>query len=299
MDIIRLYQDFSIDFVTEDHKHAREGWVNVECPFCTGNPGYHLGWNIEEEYFFCWRCGWHPPVRTISTLLNVPVNEAIDLLHTYEINRTVRVKEKKQSKLFRFPLGTNITGLQGGHYDYLRKRGFDPAELIQKWKLQATGPLGELGGVDYRFRIIIPYTWNGEVVSFDSRDITGKQTARYKACPAEYETISHKEILYGNQEAWTPTGICVEGPTDVWRLGEHAFAVSGIQYTQKQVRVISQTFRRVAVIFDDEPQAQRQAKKLVAELKFRGVDAWNIKIKGDPGDLEQDEANELIKSIMK
>jgi hypothetical protein len=51
MDITRLLQDYNIDFVSENHKHSRPGWVNVRCPFCTGNEGYHLGFNLNEEYY--------------------------------------------------------------------------------------------------------------------------------------------------------------------------------------------------------------------------------------------------------
>jgi len=277
--------------------------VNVECPFCTtviSNPGYHLGWNEQDEYFYCWRCGWHPPVKTIGTLLKVTEYEAYNLLRLYGVNTTIRIKERKQiGKPFQFPQGATRLENFNSHIIYLNKRGFPVQDTIYKWKLRATGPLGSLDNKDYRFRIIIPYFWNGELVSFTSRDITGKQRSKYKACPKDREKIHHKDILYGNQEQWTETGVCVEGPTDVWRLGELSFAVSGIEYTQKQLRVITQTFKRVAVVFDDESQAQKQAKKLVADLKFRGVDAWNIKIKGDPGSLTQKEADELIKNIMK
>lgn len=46
MDIVRLYHDYGVDHRTEGHKHCRPGWVNTECPFCEGNKGFHLGWNI-------------------------------------------------------------------------------------------------------------------------------------------------------------------------------------------------------------------------------------------------------------
>jgi len=75
--------------------------------------------------------------------------------------------------------------------------------------------------------------------------------------------------------------------------------VSGIQYTHEQIRVISNTFKRVAIVFDDEPQAQNQARKLVADLRFRNVDAWNVEIKGDPGSMKQKDADELVKNLMK
>jgi len=296
MDIIRLYRDYGIPIAPEEHQHSRPGWVNTECPFCTGNPGYHLGWNEDNEYFFCYRCGYHPPTRTVSTLLKIPYASAETLLRVYHINRTLKQIVTQPKKSFLLPYGTSKFRKQ--HFTYLDQRGFDARKIEGLWKLQATGPIGTLDG-DYRFRIIIPFFWNNEMVSFDSRDVTNKQTSRYKACPKTRELIPRKSILYGLQEHWTDTGICVEGPTDVWRLGVNSFAVSGIEYTHEQVRVMAQTFKRVAVIFDDEIQAQKQAKKLVADLKFRGVNAWNVKITGDPGSMKQNKADELVKSIIK
>jgi hypothetical protein len=298
MDILRLYQDYGIPIASEEDKHHRYGWVNTECPFCTGNPGYHLGWNEEEEYFYCWRCGWKPPGKTISTLLHIPENEVNRILIQYGVNRSIRSYKKDKNKLpFQLPVGT--TTLSESHKKYMGKRGFNFTLIEKLWGVQATGPIGKLGSIDYRFRIVIPFYWNGQIVSFDSRDITNQQPEKYKACPKEREIIEHKKILYGNQEHWESTGICVEGPTDVWRLGVKSFAVSGIEYTHSQVRIMAQTFKRVAVMFDDEIQAQTQAKKLVAELKFRGVDAFNVKVKGDPGSLQQDEADELVEILMK
>lgn len=300
MDIIRLYRDFGVDHRTEGHKHCRPGWVNTECPFCSSkagaNPGLHLGWNIKDAYYFCWRCGWHPPIRTISELISMPDYDVKKILPNYDADLTViRQKEFKKQD---FQLPSGLVSLQKNHKKYLKNRGFDPDELVDKWKIQGTGPISNLGHTSYKHRIFIPFYWNGHIVSFDSRDITGKQQNKYQACPKEFEAMEHKKILYGNQEKWDPDlGICVEGPTDVWRLGEQAFAVSGIKFTPAQVRCIATVFKRVAVIFDDEAQAQVQAKKLVAELKFRGVNAFNVFIEGDPGSMTQKEANLLIKKL--
>lgn len=307
MDIIRLYRDFGVDHVTQGHKHARPGWVNVECPFCkdlpNSNPGYHLGWNVEDEYFKCWRCGWKPPVKAVMALTNMTFYDVQQILPAYGVNRTY-VKQLPKGKLdFTFPSGT--TEIWEPHRKYLRtKRNFDPDKIEKLWGIKGTGPVSNLKRIDktlvsYRFRIIIPFQWNGQTVSFDARDITEKQQNKYQACPKEREVIEHKKILYGNQEEWIDTGIGTEGPTDVWRLGPLSCATSGIEYTHAQVKLIARTFKRFAVVFDDEFQAQQQALKLVADLKFRGVDAWNVKVKGDPGGLKQHEADELVKSIIK
>jgi DNA primase len=235
-------------------------------------------------------------IRTIAELIHVSDNEAWNIARQYGRTYAQVKKVKIDKKEFTFP--SNTSALQENHKKYLRKRGFIPEELQKDWFIKGTGPLSKIDKIDYRFRIVIPYIWNGVPVSFDARDITDKQRNKYQACPKEYEEIEHKRILYGDQEKWNPElGICVEGPTDVWRIGKQAFAVSGIAYTPAQVRLIATIFKRVAVVFDDDPQAQVQAKKLIAELKFRGVDAFNVKIKGDPGSMRQKEVKELLEKI--
>lgn len=296
MDIIKFYRDFGIIHLTEGHKHCRPGYVNTECPYCTGNPGYHLSWNIQEEYFVCWRCGWHPPLKTFATLTAMPEWEIKSILPNYGINRTIIKAREIIKKELAFPTG--IQNLTEQHKKYLLSRKFDPDVIEQTWQVKSTGPVSKLDNMSYSHRILIPFVWNGEVVSFDTRDVTGKQQNKYQACPKEREIVEHKRILYGLQEQWSDTGICVEGPTDVWRLGVNAFATSGIKYTYAQVKLMAMTFKNIAVIYDDESQAQKQAKKLISELLFRGVNAWNVKIKGDPGSLPQKEANKIVKDIM-
>lgn len=297
MDVLRIYQDFSVDYVTEGQKHTRPGWVNVACPFCTGNQGYHLGWNTYDDYYQCWRCGWHPPMITLAKLLNIPVGQVTELVRSYGVNRSFLTKKEINKKGFIFPSGT--IELEEQQIDYLKLRNFKPKQLVKRWEIKATSPTSKLDNIPYKYRILIPFKWNGQFVSFDTRDTTDKQKDKYKACPIEREAIEHKHIFYCKQEALGSTGICVEGPTDVWRMGFDSFATSGIKHTTKQLNLMAMMFRRVPVLYDDDPQAIIQANKLVSELRMRGVDSWRVPIKGDPGALSQREANELRKYILK
>jgi hypothetical protein len=299
MDILQLYQDFSIDFKTEGHKHTREGWVNVECPHCEGNAGYHLGYNLESNHYVCWRCGFHSVVPTLALLLHIKEREAYNIVSQYGLllNSYVKPIASVTKIEHRWPSG--VTTLTDRHKHYLEGRGFDPDYLEKKYGLMSSGPISLLDNINYKHRILIPYIWNYEQVSFDSRDVTGKDSNKYKACSKKYEVVSHKEILYGNQEKWKSSAVCVEGPTDVWRFGDYSFAVSGIKYTPKQVRLISKLFKRVPVCFDGgESQAIEQANKLVSELRFRGVDSFRVDIEGDPGAMDQKEANYLVKQLV-
>jgi hypothetical protein len=299
MDIIQLYQDFSVTYQTEGHKHCRPGWINVECPWCSGNPGLHLGYNIEGNYFVCWRCGSQRVVPTIAKLINLPERETYFIVKKYGLLVPKLSKEpvvKIRVKAHRLP--SNTSPLLPHHKKYLEFRNFDPDKLEREWKLLSTGPVSKLDNIDYKHRIIIPFIWNEQQVSFDSRDVTGKDPGRYKACPKDRELIPHKEIIYCNQQYLKDKIICVEGPTDVWRFGKNSGAVSGIKYTPKQVRILAK-FKQVFIVFDPDPQALFQAEKLKAELKFRGIKTEVIKgLNTDPGQMLQNDADYLVKQLI-
>lgn len=301
MDMIGLLKEIGVDHLTEGHKHCRPGWVNMPCCWCTGNPGYHLGWNFEKEYFYCWRCGFHRTNDTVAKLAGVSWQEARSLMKRHGGRPKMipkNIKRVPRALAFKFPAGAGK--MEEMHRRYLRRRGFDPHELEKTWGLLGTGPTSFLDGVDYRFRVIAPIQWKGEVVSFQGRDITGRSKVKYRACSKQRELIHHKHILYGKQDAWEDVGICVEGITDVWRLGPLSFATFGINYSTSQVIVMAEYFKRIVVLFDSDPQAMKQREKLVAELRMAGVDARpGPKLSSDPGDLSQDEANELVRSLLK
>lgn len=301
MDIQRFYRDHGIIFITYGHKHAQEGWVNIECPFCTGNPGYHLGFNTYENYFHCWRCGGKFPDQTISKLLGIPQKKAKELIKEYggtkkRKSQAKQTKVRIRRKAFKFP---NTIPFTDRHKKYLTDRGFFNAdEIITEWGLMATGPVSLLDAKEYKHRIIAPIYWDNQIVSFQGRDITNKHKLKYKACPKERELIEHQTILYGKQNMWGNTGICVEGITDVWRMGVNSFGTFGIDYTTSQLRWMIKSFKRIAVLFDDDPQAVMKAKELVKRLDQFKIDAFRIDIKGDPASMNQKEANYLLKQIL-
>lgn len=300
-DILQLYQDYSVDYKTEGHKHCRPGWVNTPCPFCISQPGhegYHLGATVDGSTFYCWRCGWHHPVKAVSALLRIRYDDAKKLMYQYlgMISRTASTAPKVRTKAHKHP--TNTGPMQSQHKRYLEKRGFDPDFLEKEWGLLGTGPFSLLDKINYSYRILAPILWNGEEVTFQTRDITNKHPLRYLACPEDREIMKHKHILYGKQEKWTDTAICVEGITDVWRFGQQAICTFGIKFTNAQLRLIAGTFKRVAIVYDNEPQAIAQAKELEADLRFRGVDTVRETFENDPGSMKQDDADYIVKTLL-
>ena len=294
MDILKLYKDRNIKFYTEG-KNVSEGWIATRCCWCNDDSN-HLGYNINTNIFFCWKCGRHPVPETIARLLKVGVYDVHPILRMYGgKHKTTPKLIRVQTKPFMFCSGTGA--LLPQHKKYLIGRNFDTEKLEKEWGLLGTGPVSVLDGIDYKHRIIAPIKWEGEIVSFQGRSIT-KAVPKYRACPQEREIFCHKDILYGKQEQWGSVGICVEGITDVWRLGTSSFAVFGINYKQNQIRQIITHFKRVVVFFDEEDQAQDQADQLVAELKMSGVKARKETIKGDPGGMAQDDADHLVKQLI-
>lgn len=299
--IEELFHDYDVETAPEYHKHNRPGWVNVECPFCSGeHAGYHLGFNEDGKYFYCWRCGGKLIIPTLATLLDISKAKAQQLAKEYRIYRPTEASKAVKVHTTRLPhrLPTDTVPLQQNHRRYLERRGFEPDYLVREWGIMGTGPAAKLDKTMYRHRILAPIHWQGRRVSFQTRDITDRQSMKYLACPQQREIIDHQHIVYCREDrGLTDVGVIVEGIFDVWRMGPQAVGTFGIDYTRHQLRVLSKLFRRSYIIFDNDPQARLQAQKLAGELKFRGQICAVIHIEGDPALLSQEDADYLLKTL--
>ena len=305
MDIIKLFEDYQINYSTANQsKNVSSGWIGVRCPFCADQSD-HLGYNLSHNYFRCWKCGKHNKVEVICRLLNVDESTAKRLLYDYKGNSDVtfrpETKTKPRLKPFKYPSSTGK--MLETHKRYLEKRNFDATFLEEEWGLLGTGPAAVLDKKDYKLRVIIPIYWEGKVVSFQGRAITKNAFLRYKTCPIERERIHHKHILYIHPETLAKppeTLIVVEGVTDVWRLGKNAVATFGIEFKEEQVRCLVKLSKNICILFDNEPQAQRQAKLLEAKLKMYGKKVWRTQVIGsDAGDLTAEQAEAVVENILK
>jgi len=293
MKIIQLFTDYNVPFFTEG-PNCQPGWVNVQCPFCDDSSN-HLGYNLEQKYFNCWKCGGKWPPKVIAILLKINISKAKQIIREYEGRSTIAKENWTRTpkvKSFKYP--SDCGSLNKFHEQYLLNRGFNPKKLQILWNIMGTGPVAKLDNKDYKNRIIAPIEWEGKIVSFQGRALNSKTKPKYKACPKDREVIEHQTILYGRQKYWKKTGICVEGITDAWKLGVNSFAVFGIDYTPSQINQITKYFKRVFIIFDNELQAQKQADKLCNELLFRGVEAIIETVDDDPGELSEKEARYLL-----
>lgn len=302
MGMIELYGQYGVPVADEGDKHYREGWINSACPYCTGNPGFHLGFNLDDSYYYCFRCGYHNVNESIEKVLNISSIEASKVAKDFKVHKLHqrgKVSSEAKIKIHPFQFPTDTTKMKHAHRHYLSNRGFDPDYLEKEFGLLGTGPISILDHIPYKFRIIAPIHWNGEVASFQSRDYTNKQEKRYLACPMAREQVHHKYILYTKPNDRQSVGIAVEGITDVWRFGTNAFATFGIAYTSKQVKEIVRRYEAIFIVFDPERQAQDMALKLKAEIELNGIPVHNITLDCDPAELAQDDADHLLKELRK
>jgi len=291
IDIETILSENNVNFTTKG-KHGRKGWVQIKCPFCGGGSGHPGGFNIDKAYYNCYRCGYHWLPKVISEIANVSIRRAKEII---KANSTIDYKEEKEeTKLAESLVYPVKTGpMKKSHKEYLHKRNFDPEKLERKFELLGTGNIGK-----YKNRILAPIRYKTKLISYQTRDITDKHPAKYMACEQTKEVYPHKDILYGIDHCNRPNIVLVEGISDVWRLGYGAAGFSGIDFSTKQMLLISKKYKEVFIFFDDEDTAQSRAERLFYELQAMGLTCENIiNDGGDPGDLTDEEADEFMKGL--
>jgi len=287
--------------IATDGRHRFPGWINIRCPFC-GDHSNHLGWNISGQYFNCYRCGGKHIDAVLAELFTVSEREAWLISRQYtlrpsagESEVTLEIIRPQKCTLPGLPFEQGI-GFDA-HTRYLESRGYDIHKISRTWNLFATGH--SAAGTN-KFRVICPVYYNGQIVSWQGRDITGKSALRWKSCPQELERRPVKHCLGGLEKINGDTIVIVEGFTDAWRLGIGSCCTFGTNYLMQQIQLMI-PFKRKFVVLDSEekdPNAKKQADKLCNILSvFPGETVMVELDEGDPGSMKQDDANSLMRSF--
>jgi hypothetical protein len=295
-DAIRYLRDIGRQFWTSG-KNVSDGWTNICCPFCSDNSN-HGGFSpadYDGPSYSCWRCRSHSLEDVIMALERVPYHEACQRVRQYTTDfRPILpiLKTRRISGQLKLPMGTRK--MEPRHKEYLRKRRFDPDVLETKYNLLGTGPAGHLP-----HRIVIPIFYQGRMVSWQARDMTGKAELKYKSASPDAEEVSHKTILYNLDNCRGQSILVVEGVTDVWRFGDDTAGTFGVKFTQSQLLILSK-YEQVFFVYDGEPEAQAQAEKACRILSGVGVVAENVILnKGDPGSMTDQDAQKLKTELLK
>jgi len=244
----------------QDH-HARSGWLQLRCPWCQSR-SFHLGFNEAHGHCSCWKCGAHRGDETLARILRISTGQAYQLLRGVDL---IRAADRPPRPIGTLQLPPGAGPLLKQHKQYLQERGFDPEQIVKLWHIQGIGL-----AVDLAWRLLIPWEYQGRVVSWTTRAISDQPAMRYISASALSESLNHKELLYGEDLVHGLSIGVVEGQLDVWAGGPGWVATGGTAYTRAQVLRLSRYLKRV-VCFDNEPAAQRRALELCNSLSaFEG-----------------------------
>lgn len=296
-DVQAYLESRGIDYHSAGEDNVSRGWVNITCPFpeCDDH-SWHCGVNLESKLFSCYLCGNKGPIpRLIRQIEGCSFAQANSVLESfqnpsnYPPNRELgRLSPRTPTKSL---IPREAGPLQAIHRDYLINRNFDPERLETKYRLMGTGNLGR-----YKFRIVIPVVLDGRVVSFTSRDVTGKARSKYKDQPPEESVVPVKRCLY-NLDSVGDAVVVVEGPTDVWRIGDGCVATMTTQWNDDQVALLrGKGLKRAFVMFDSD--ARHKMKRLADRLSMFVPDVETIGMdEGDPGDWSEERSREFRREI--
>ena len=289
-DVKKFLDDHQINW-SDKGKNTQSGWVNITCPFCYDKTN-HGGFNIADGYYNCWNCGHHFLDKVIAELLGCKPHIAKNIIKEYTVEKIRQKQENKKKSIRNIKLPGDE--LQEIHKNYLIKRNYNHEKLVHDWGLKGTNHIG-----NYKFRIIAPIYHKHKLISFQGRDVTDRQTLRYKACTKRKEVMNHKSTLYGIDNVHGNKIIICEGITDVWRLGYGSVCTFGTSVTLDQIRLITE-FENVFILFDNEQTAQERANKLAENLSsFKiNVEIIDLPEVADPSELKQSDADYLMASLL-
>ena len=281
-----MLREYGIETAPGSHHHARRGWVQFDCPFCTPGSGrYRMGFNTYGKYVNCWTCGGHDLIETLEKLTGEPPDKVKPLLSELELPTGISVEKKKRGK-YTPPQG--LGDLLPIHKSYLRKRILDPDQAVKLWGLRGIGPLG--GWLSWR--VWIPITLRGETVSWTTRSVAAYGvTKKYITASPEEESVDHKCVLFGEDYVRHACIVC-EGPMDAMRIGPGAVCTFGVNYTPAQVARIARYPVRV-ICFDNEPDAQKRARRLMDDLLPHPGETCNVTLAAKDASAAQE--GEILK----
>jgi DNA primase len=171
----------------------------------------------------------------------------------------------------------------------LLSRGFDLGELIKVWNVQGTSWWGP-----FTWRILIPIYFGGRLISYTLRAIDKEDNPKYWT--HRKGSTSTREVLFGWDLLKAKKAVVVEGPFDAMRLGPGAVATLGLGFSKEQVNLLGM-LDSLFIIFDAERGAYQRAKKMGRKLAGI-VETEIIQLdKGDPADLEQKQADNIMDEL--
>lgn len=297
MNFIKLFQDYDIPILPDKNGT----WANVDCPYCDEEKGhYNLGLNCGGNYYHCWKSVHSYPIKKVlSDVLSVPMSSIPEILNQYEGGTKIVERRMSKAKYLELPTDT----FSKAERKYLKSRDFDPKYLYKKYNIVG-------GGIDgpWKFRIIIPVYYQGKLMSWTGRSILSKKKLkelgipRYKNLSIEKSVKNIKELFFNIDNCKSDTVVLTEGAFDVLRFDGNAICSMGTELTEGQINLLSNRFRKIFILFDNEPEAQEKARKFGLQLSAIGIEVEIVNAyedfgKNDMGECSKKEIETIKKEL--
>ena len=286
-----LLSDLGVEYLEDGHEHARHGWVQMDCCYCSpGWKHWRLGYNLAYGYLNCWACGPQRLDETLSEITGLPRTEIRNRTRGL-VRETLPDREVTPGKLI-IPRG--VGELLTPHRRFLERRGFDPDKVAAEWGVKGFGPDAV---PKYQWRLYIPVVRDFEQVSWTTRAIGKDHGLRYRSAELTQEKVPHKSVVYGADLAGHAVCVC-EGPLDAWAVGVGGVATFGTDYTRAQLLRLTRFPVRV-VCLDSTPEGERAADRLVRELSSFPGDTYKVTLTTgkDPSRASRKELRELRRML--
>jgi hypothetical protein len=297
VNLIEFFEEYDVRYWLGG-KNVSSGYVGIRCRFCDDDSN-HLGIRIKDLQCSCWKCGGHSFPRLVQIIVGCPLREAKLITRNIEHDEDIKPQRFESYSKKKNILPENARDLfPRVHLEYLRSRGFSPKQIIRKYSLKAVYRSGK-----YKFRIIIPAFERRKMIAFTSRDVTNEQDPKYLAASAGECKVNPSEVIYNIDTVERGRdAILVEGPFDVFKMGDGAICFFGVQLTgQRLLKLRSKEIRRLFVFYDADKPGRKQARRIarIAAPCVRSVEILKIQdaivrdSKTDPGSLSLDQCRRI------
>ena len=319
--IQRFLDQYNIPYETSG-RNVKKGNININCPFCEHDDGYHMGIIPKNGFYGCWRDSKHRGrdfARVIKALIDCSWEEAnrlagkeaafedgddlmkmVDALFDDEQEGEIKVLGGATKLLWpRNWKAILWAGSTGRFWRYLEGRGFtNIPKLVSKYEIYCC-LVGE-----WKMRLTFPMYYNDKLITWQARSIQQGAALPYKDLSVD-ESVRHpKFFLYNFDEILSGGKVLMvsEGLFDMLKLdyyspkGFRATCLFTKSMTDEQMYLLMELaplYEEVWLVLDED--AQGQGMTLASEL-FMVKNLKQVSVPeevGDPGAMTEKQVKEF------
>lgn len=273
--------------------HVTPGWLGVVCPFpgCGQGGKFGRGINIRKLTTSCWKCG---PARlgdVLAAASNKPLRDVMALVTALAPGFDASAPITRPGR-YSPPVG--VGPLQDAHRRYLARRGFDPDQLAETYKIGGLDGLASL-----KWRLFLPvFAPDGKSASWTTRAIGRDVEPRYVSASPDQEARPIKSLLAFEHHA-RHAAVVTEGLFGAMRIGPGGVATMGVVVSPSQLARIARFPTRV-ICFDNDDAGRKRAQKLADDLAPYPGQTYVVTLSGpDPDTSPMDEIVELRERFLR